>query len=127
MTASGEAQDLGAIIDEEFIAEHYWGYTAHGPKTSEYQVEHPDGATGRRSRWKFEADVRALYGARFADAAGRQTRLGLHCRRFAREVHRKKLARAHARLSGSRHQLAQDKWQNSTVSIIIDFDRSIDS
>jgi len=52
-------------LREEFITEHYWGYTARSAGTSEYRVEHP--------RWKFwpadsfdlDADVRTLYGEKF--------------------------------------------------------------
>ena len=45
MTASGEARDLGEDSHEEFIAEHYWGYTKRPTTTSEYRVEHP--------RWRY--------------------------------------------------------------------------
>jgi uncharacterized protein len=38
------ADDYAPGSQEEFITEHYWGYTACGERTSEYRVEHP--------RWK---------------------------------------------------------------------------
>jgi uncharacterized protein len=61
MTASGALRTIPGGSHEEFITEHYWGYTA-GKTTSEYRVEHP--------RWKFwpadtatfKADVSLLYG-----------------------------------------------------------------
>ena len=31
MTASGESQDSAQDSHEEFITEHYWGYTQVGP------------------------------------------------------------------------------------------------
>ena len=43
MSATGESMSVAAGSHEEFITEHYWGYTA-GKRTSEYRVEHP--------RWK---------------------------------------------------------------------------
>jgi uncharacterized protein YqjF (DUF2071 family) len=65
MTGHGAAQNIVAGSHEEFITEHYWGYTARGRLTSEYRVEHP--------RWKFwpadsfdlRADVESLYGEKF--------------------------------------------------------------
>ncbi len=65
MSATGASISVAADSHEEFITEHYWGYTA-GKHTSEYRVEHP--------RWKiwladdasFNADVSALYGETFA-------------------------------------------------------------
>src|SRR5476649_2055110 len=65
MTARGAAQTIALASHEEFITEHYWGYTARSAGTSEFRVEHP--------RWKFwpadsfdlDADVRTLYGEKF--------------------------------------------------------------
>ena len=64
MTADSELTSIPGGSHEEFITEHYWGYTA-GKITSEYRVEHP--------RWKFwpaksasfKADVSSLYGQQF--------------------------------------------------------------
>jgi len=42
VTATSKAEDILAGSEEEFITEHYWGYTKIGVnKTSEYGVEHP--------------------------------------------------------------------------------------
>jgi uncharacterized protein YqjF (DUF2071 family) len=64
MAAVGQAGSVPAGSHEEFITEHYWGYTA-GKHTSEYRVEHP--------RWRIwpahsaclEADIEPLYGGEF--------------------------------------------------------------
>jgi len=66
--AEGPSQEITPGSEEEFITEHYWGYTARGEGCSEYQVEHP--------RWRvwparvagFNADVGALYGPAFVEA-----------------------------------------------------------
>jgi uncharacterized protein YqjF (DUF2071 family) len=64
----GEAYKLIDGSEEEFITEHYWGYTKHKDGTSsEYRVEHP--------RWKIwpvdapmlDCDVADLYGPEFAE------------------------------------------------------------
>src|SRR5205823_9463702 len=39
MNAHGEAQNIPQGSHEEFITEHYWGYTARGERTSEYRIE----------------------------------------------------------------------------------------
>ena len=67
MVARGAPQNIAAGSHEEFITEHYWGYTARNAGTNEYRVEHP--------RWKFwpadtfelKADVRTLYGEKFVE------------------------------------------------------------
>ena len=65
MSARGQPRDLAAGSHEEFIAEHYWGYTARRRGTAEYAVEHPRWRFWPAETWKFEADVAALYGDRF--------------------------------------------------------------
>jgi uncharacterized protein YqjF (DUF2071 family) len=64
MTAMGEARTVLAGSHEEFITEHYWGYTA-GKRTSEYRVEHPRWKVWPAETAKFEANVAALYGEQF--------------------------------------------------------------
>jgi len=67
LESNGDWQELQNDSVEEFITEHYWGYTAQRDGgTIEYQVEHP--------RWRFktatqatlECDIAATYGATFA-------------------------------------------------------------
>ena len=70
----GQPQPLPAGSHEEFIAEHYWGYTArrrpwvHGARSSEYQVEHPPWRIWSGTESYLHADVSALYGELFVEA-----------------------------------------------------------
>lgn len=65
----GAPEPLRAGSEEEFIAEHYWGYTAQRDGgTVEYQVEHPPWRVWRADRASLDADVAALYGADLAAA-----------------------------------------------------------
>jgi uncharacterized protein YqjF (DUF2071 family) len=55
--------------EETFVSEHYWGYTARpGGRAFEYRVEHPRWRVWPARAAKLDADVRALYGAEFAEA-----------------------------------------------------------
>lgn len=65
--AASVAQPIAPGSEEEFITEHYWGYTKRSRgATSEYAVQHP--------RWRvypvfshvIDADFGSLYGAAFA-------------------------------------------------------------
>lgn len=52
--------------EEEFITEHYWGYTAQGKhKTGEYRVEHPTWRVWQVAQPYFLCDVKAMYGPQF--------------------------------------------------------------
>ena len=58
--------------EEEFITEHYWGYTAQRDGgTIEYRVEHPSWRVWRADEARLDADVAALYGAQFATPLAR--------------------------------------------------------
>ena len=51
---------------EEFITEHYWGYTAQrGGSTLVYQVEHPRWRVWTPATYEFDCDVGRLYGEEF--------------------------------------------------------------
>jgi len=78
MSAEGDAQSCRAGSHEEFITEHYWGYTAlsrrsweakaeRGQRTSEYRVEHPRWKIWRANSFEFEADVATLFGEKFVE------------------------------------------------------------
>ncbi len=67
LTAEGEAQGSAQDSHEEFITEHYWGYTARGSECSEYRVEHPRWKLWTATSWEFKADVAALYGEKFVE------------------------------------------------------------
>ena len=70
----GQPQPLLAGSHEEFIAEHYWGYTprhrpwVHGARSNEYQVEHPPWRIWSGTESYLHADILALYGDLFVEA-----------------------------------------------------------
>ncbi len=65
--ASAAAQLIAPGSIEEFITEHYWGYTKRTRgRTSEYQVEHPRWQTYPILDCQIAADFGALYGPAFA-------------------------------------------------------------
>jgi hypothetical protein len=70
---NGEPAALAEDSPEEFIFEHYWGYTRQRDGgTVEYQVEHPRWRVWMARNPRFEcAGAAALYGEAFADALGR--------------------------------------------------------
>ena len=53
---------------EEFITEHYWGYTARQGRCGEYQVEHPRWQIWNATEAALEADVATLYGDAFVES-----------------------------------------------------------
>jgi uncharacterized protein len=67
----GAARPLVGGSEAEFITEHYWGYAAQRDGgTVEYQVEHPRWLVWEAAEREFDCDVRAVYGASFAEALG---------------------------------------------------------
>ena len=55
--------------EEEFITEHYWGYTARRDgSTSEYRVEHPQWRVAPATTSEFTCNVAGMYGPEFVDA-----------------------------------------------------------
>ena len=64
---SGAPEPWRPGSEEEFITEHYWGYTAQRDGgTIEYRVEHPSWRVWRADQAALDTDVAALYGAEFA-------------------------------------------------------------
>lgn len=54
--------------EEEFIAEHYWGYTKHSDGSStEYKVEHPPWQVWSVKNSTFKCNVASLYGEEFRE------------------------------------------------------------
>ncbi len=52
--------------EEEFITEHYWGYTKQPDGGAiEYQVEHPPWHIWQGSAARYDCDVEAIYGKQF--------------------------------------------------------------
>jgi uncharacterized protein YqjF (DUF2071 family) len=66
-TAVGEPKPIEPGSLEEFITEHYWGYTARGGRCTQYQVEHPPWRVWQTTDAKFEGDVPSLYGKAFVE------------------------------------------------------------
>jgi hypothetical protein len=67
VTASLLPIDILPGSEEEFITEHYWGYTRLGKqKTSEYGVEHPRWLQYPVTDQHIDIDFKANYGDRFA-------------------------------------------------------------
>jgi hypothetical protein len=64
---SGAPEEAAPGSEEEFITEHYWGYSARrGGGCTEYRVEHPRWRVWPLLRPVLDCDVAALYGERFA-------------------------------------------------------------
>ena len=66
---TGVAAPVREGSDEEFITEHYWGYTRQRDGgTVEYRVAHPRWRVWPVAHSELDADVAALYGPAFAEA-----------------------------------------------------------
>jgi uncharacterized protein YqjF (DUF2071 family) len=63
----GEPKAISQRSVEEFITEHYWGYTARGNYCSAYQVEHPRWNVWQAQDSEFNANVKTLYGEEFVE------------------------------------------------------------
>jgi uncharacterized protein YqjF (DUF2071 family) len=67
LTASNELTAIEPHSEEEFITEHYWGYTKlNSKKTSEYEVRHPRWQQYKILDYQIDADFGLLYGRDFA-------------------------------------------------------------
>ena len=72
-TMHGEPSPLAPGSVEEFITEHYWGYTKQRDRsTLEYAVEHPSWRVWRADESRFEGNVATLYGPEFASVLAGQ-------------------------------------------------------
>lgn len=66
VTASHQAIPIGEDTEEEFITEHYWGYTRISDrKTSEYGVEHPRWDVYPVRSYEMDVDFARVYGPEF--------------------------------------------------------------
>ena len=64
----GEPSDIEPGSEEEFITEHYWGYTRQRDGgTMEYQVQHPRWRVWQVSNALLDGDMAGLYGERIAE------------------------------------------------------------
>lgn len=67
IVAHASPMTIAAGSEEEFITEHYWGYTRiTGTKTSEYEVRHPKWAVYPTKRFIIDVDFGRVYGKHFA-------------------------------------------------------------
>lgn len=58
--------DIAAGSEEEFITEHYWGYTRlNDRKTAEYEVTHPRWQVYETKDYLIDVDFARVYGAKF--------------------------------------------------------------
>lgn len=68
---AGESRELTAGSEEEFITQHYWGYTRQRDGgTVEYRVEHPSWRVWRATSAALEGNIASVYGDAFADLLG---------------------------------------------------------
>ena len=67
VTADASLSNIIKGSEEEFIFEHYWGYSKYSPKTTiEYEVEHAMWQVHKVKNWAFTCNVASLYGEEFA-------------------------------------------------------------
>lgn len=73
VTAHPDARPIASGSEEEFITEHYWGYTKlRNNRTSEYEVVHPKWAIYPVLQHDIAVDFGATYGPQFAHLTGLQ-------------------------------------------------------
>jgi uncharacterized protein len=66
VVTSQEPDIIAAGSEEEFITEHYWGYTKLSEKrTSEYGVEHPTWRVYRTKGYSIDVNFKDIYGEEF--------------------------------------------------------------
>jgi uncharacterized protein YqjF (DUF2071 family) len=67
-TLAGAPQPLRRGSEEEFITEHYWGYTAQRDGgCTEYQVEHEPWHVWQVRDAALDCDVASIYGPQFVE------------------------------------------------------------
>ena len=67
--AALEPSEISPCTEEEFITEHYWGYTFINDRCSgAYQVAHPRWRVHQVNDYQIHCNAEKLYGAAFADA-----------------------------------------------------------
>ncbi len=66
VTADNQSKEIKAGSEDEFITEHYWGYTQIGKnRTSEYAVEHPRWHVYGLKDHSIQVDFGHVYGPEF--------------------------------------------------------------
>jgi uncharacterized protein YqjF (DUF2071 family) len=72
LNTQGVAQPPGRGSDQEFITEHYWGYSAQRDgSTLEYQVEHPRWNVWEAKQARLDCDIGGIYGSQFEPVLNR--------------------------------------------------------
>jgi len=72
LTIHGSAQLLREGSEQEFITEHFWGYSAQRDgSTLEFQVEHPRWRVWEAQTTELHCDVANLYGRQFNNSLNR--------------------------------------------------------
>ncbi len=73
VTTSTEIVPITSGSEEEFITEHYWGYTRINKfKTAEYGVEHPRWGIYKTLSFKIDVDFADVYGNEFGELRSTQ-------------------------------------------------------
>jgi len=73
VSVAGEPAPLLPGSHEEFIAEHYWGYSVQRDGgTCEYRVQHPSWRVAPATRAELDCDVARVYGEPFGALLGAQ-------------------------------------------------------
>lgn len=68
LATRGAPAPFGAESEEEFIAQHYWGYSSQRDgATVEYRVDHPPWRIWQCASARLDCDVENLYGRQFAN------------------------------------------------------------
>ena len=68
VTLENSSEDVVEGSVEEFITEHYWGYTRRrNGCTTEYRVEHPQWRVAKAMSAQLDCDVAGLYGEQFVE------------------------------------------------------------
>jgi len=69
----GESYPFTEGSEEEFITQHYWGYSSQKDGgTVEYRVEHPSWRVWQAQSCRLECDVENFYGRQFTNALNAQ-------------------------------------------------------
>lgn len=67
VNAANEKQEMAVGGEEEFITEHYWGYTViSSSETAQYEVKHPRWKVYPVINYEIKVDFGAVYGNDFA-------------------------------------------------------------
>lgn len=67
MDVSGPPREIEAESEEEFVAEHHWGYVRKRSRTLEYRVDHPPWHVWKADDVRFDCDAESLYGSGLAE------------------------------------------------------------